>query len=47
MVDRVPDDRLRTGMRHRRETIERETESLPLHSEFIARTCAAPQVVAV
>jgi len=46
MTDRVDTERLKTGMRHRRESIERLTNSLPLHSEFIARTCAAPQVAA-
>jgi tryptophan 7-halogenase len=46
MVDRVDSDRLKAGMRHRRETIDRLTNNLPLHSEFIARSCAAPQVVA-
>ncbi len=46
MVDRVDNERLMAGMRHRREMIDRQTESLPLHSDFIARTCAAPQVAA-
>lgn len=46
MVDRVDTERLKAGMRHRRETVDRLTDQLPLHSEFIARTCAAPQVQA-
>ena len=46
MVDRVDTERLKAGMRHRRETIERLSNGLPLHSEFIARTCPAPQAVA-
>jgi tryptophan halogenase len=40
MADRVELDRLRAGMRHRRETIARIADRLPLHSEFVARTCA-------
>jgi tryptophan halogenase len=46
MVDRVDTDRLKAGMRHRRETIARLTDTIPLHSEFIARTCPAPQAAA-
>jgi tryptophan halogenase len=46
MVDRVDMERLKAGMRHRRETIEALTERVPLHSEFIARTCASPKVAA-
>jgi tryptophan halogenase len=46
MVDRVDTERLKAGMRHRRETIERLSNRVPLHSEFIARTCAAPEVAA-
>jgi tryptophan halogenase len=46
MVDRVDTERLRAGLRHRREAIEKLSEKVPLHAEFIARTCAAPQVAA-
>ena len=46
MVDRMETERLKAGMRNRRETIERLSERVPLHSDFIARTCAAPQVEA-
>jgi tryptophan halogenase len=46
MVGRVDTDRLKAGMRHRRETIARLTDGLPLHSEFIARTCPAPRAAA-
>jgi tryptophan halogenase len=46
LVDRIDTERLKAGMRHRRETIARLTDQLPLHSEFIARTCPAPQVLA-
>ena len=46
MVDRVDVERLKAGMRHRREAITQMTDRMPLHSEFIARTCPAPQVAA-
>jgi tryptophan halogenase len=46
MVDRVDIDKLKAGMRHRREAIAQLTDRVPLHSDFIARTCAAPQVAA-
>jgi tryptophan halogenase len=46
MVDRVDVERLKAGMRNRREAIARMSERVPLHSEFIARTCPAPEVVA-
>jgi tryptophan halogenase len=46
MVDRVDTERLKAGMRHRRETIARLTDGLPLHSEFVARTCPAPRAAA-
>ena len=42
MADRVELERLKAGMRHRRETIARLAETLPLHAEFVARTCAVP-----
>ena len=43
MADRVATERLKAGMRQRRETIGRLTDRFPLHAEFVARTCAAPQ----
>jgi tryptophan halogenase len=46
MVDRVELAQLKAGMRHRRETIAQLTDRVPLHSDFIARTCPAPQVAA-
>jgi tryptophan halogenase len=46
MVDRVETEKLKAGMRHRREVIAQLTDRVPLHSEFISRTCAAPQVAA-
>jgi len=46
MVDRLDTERLKAGMRHRRETIARLSDRVPLHSEFVARTCPAPQVAA-
>jgi tryptophan 7-halogenase len=46
MVDRVDIERVTAGMRHRRETIAQLTDRVPLHSDYIARTCPAPQVAA-
>ena len=46
MVDRIEIERLKAGMKHRRDTISALADRVPLHSEFIARTCAAPQVAA-
>ena len=46
MVDRVDVERLKAGMRHRRETIAQMTDRVPFHAEFVARTCPAPQVAA-
>ena len=46
MVDRVETDRLRAGMRQRKESIARLTNAPPLHADFIARTCAANRVAA-
>jgi tryptophan halogenase len=42
MADRIDLERLKAGMRHRREAIARIAETLPSHSEFVARTCATP-----
>ena len=42
MVDRLDTERLKAGMRHRRETIAQLTDRVPLHDEFIARTCPCP-----
>jgi tryptophan halogenase len=41
MADRIELNRLSAGMRHRREAIARAADTLPLHADFIARTCAA------
>lgn len=46
LVDRVDNERLKAGMRHRRETIARLAERVPLHAEFVARACPAAQVQA-
>ena len=46
MVDRVDTERLKAGMRHRWETIDKLSDRVPLHSEFIARVCPAPEVAA-
>jgi tryptophan halogenase len=46
MVDRVDTEKLKAGMRHRREMIARLTEHIPLHSDFIARTCPAQMAAA-
>jgi len=41
MADRIDLERLKAGMRHRRETIARIADTLPFHSDFVARTVAA------
>jgi len=41
LIDSIPDDKLRMGMRHRLEGVRRLAESMPRHGEFIARHCPA------
>jgi tryptophan halogenase len=46
LVERVPLDRLKAGMATRCRDIDRLSDRLPLHSEFIARTCPASALAA-
>jgi tryptophan halogenase len=46
LIERVPLDQLKAGMATRCRDLDRFTDRLPLHSEFIARTCPAPAVAA-
>ena len=39
LVDRIPIDKLRAGLAHRRQAIGRIAESLPTHEAFIQRFC--------
>jgi tryptophan halogenase len=46
MVDRVDTERLKAGMRRRREAIAQMAERMPLHSDFIARSGVASTMAA-
>jgi tryptophan 7-halogenase len=46
LIERVPLDQLKAGMANRCRDIDRLSDRLPLHSEFIARTCPAPAIAA-
>jgi tryptophan halogenase len=41
LIDSIPDDKLRMGMRHRLDSVRRIAQAMPAHGEFIARHCRA------